>query len=85
MTAGTWRRTRNLCLGVMPTLMLAMALVTAGAGLTPKDYQLAMGEDFLFDALRCDEARALGRYSGRSFCDVERIQADSGMGKRVPA
>ena len=53
--------------------------------MTPKGYRQATGEDFLFDALRCDEARALGRYSGRTFCDAERIQADSGMGKRIPA
>ena len=67
------------------TLLMAMALVATSAGLTPKGYRLAKGEDFLFDALRCDEAQALGRHSGRSFCDVEQIQADSGMGKRVPA
>ena len=82
---GTWRGTRASYLRLMPTLVLAMALMTASLGLTPKGYRLATGEDFLFDALRCDEARALGRYSSRSFCDLERIKVDSGMGKRVPA
>ncbi len=72
-------------MGMMPTLLMAMALVATSAGLTPQGYRLATGEDFLFDALRCDEAHPLGRYLGRTFCDVERIQADSGMGKRVPA
>ncbi len=67
------------------TLLMAMALVATGAGLTPKGYRLATGEDFQFDALRCDVARALGRYSGRTFCDMERIRADGRMGKRVPA
>ena len=80
MTGGAWRRTRKPPLGVVSTLLLAMALVATSAGLTPKGYCLATGEDFLFDALW-----ALGRYSGRTFCDAERIQADSGMGKRIPA
>ena len=59
MTTGTW-----------PTLMLTMALVAARARSTPKGYRLATGEDFLFDALRCDVAWALARYSGHSFCDL---------------
>ncbi len=61
---GTWRRARKPYLGAIPTLMLAMALVATSTGLTPKGYCLTTGEDFLFDALRCDEARALGWYSG---------------------
>ena len=69
----------------MLTLLMTMALVATSAGLTPKGYRLVTGEDFLFDALRCDEARALGRYSGRTFCNAERIQAASRMGKRIPA
>ena len=81
MTNGTWRRARKPPLGMVSTLLMAMALVATSTGLTPKVYRLETEDDFLFDALRCDEARALGRYSGRSFCDVERIQADSGMGK----
>ena len=68
MTGGTWRRTRKPPLGVVSTLLLAMALVATSACLTPKGYRLATGEDFLFDALRCNEARVLGRYSGRTFC-----------------
>ena len=64
MTTGTWRRARKPYLGVIPTLMLAMALVATSPGLTLKGYHLATGEDFLFGVLRCDEARALGRYSG---------------------
>ncbi len=66
-------------------MLMAMALVATSAGLNPKGYSLATGEDFLIDALRCDEARALGRYSGRTFWDAEQIQADSGMGKWIPA
>ena len=65
----------------MSTLLLAMALVATSTGLTLKGYRLATGEDFLFDALRCDEARALGQYSGRTFCDAEQIQADSRNGQ----
>ena len=74
VTGGTWRRTRKSPRGVVSTLLLAMALVATSAGLTPKGYRLATGEDFLFDALRCDEARALGRYPGRTYCYTERIQ-----------
>ncbi len=53
---------------MVSTLLMAMALVATSAGFNPKGYRLATGEDFLFDALRCNEARVLGRYSGRTFC-----------------
>ncbi len=53
---------------MVSTLLMVMALVATSAGLTPKGYRLATGEDFRFDARRCDEAWALG-YSGRTFCD----------------
>ncbi len=43
VTGGTWRQTRNPPLGVVSTLLLAMALVTTSTGLTPKGYRLAIG------------------------------------------
>ena len=59
--------------------------MTGGTWLDPERLPPGNGRRLLFDALRCDEARGLGRYSGWTFCDAEQIQADSGMGKRIPA
>ena len=56
VTGGPWRRAGKPPLRMVPTLLMVMALVATSAGLTPKGYRLTTGEDFLFDALRCDKA-----------------------------
>ena len=65
--------TRNSYLQVVPILILVMVVGVPSNRLTSKGYPLASLEDFQFDALPCDEAKTLGRYSARSFCDVEHI------------
>ena len=41
------------------------------------------GEEYAFDALKCDNSHALARYSGRQFCNTDRIKTDAGVPKRV--
>ncbi len=44
-----------------------------------KGSKLSPGEEFLFEALQCNEARALSRYSGRNFCDTNKIKEENGL------
>ncbi len=44
-----------------------------------KGSKLPPGEEFRFEALQCNEARALSRYSGRNFCDTNKIKEENGL------
>lgn len=44
-----------------------------------KGTRLGAGEEFRFDALQCDDAQALARYSGRKFCELGKIREENGL------
>lgn len=57
----------------------AEKITVKGERITVKGKRLGTGEEYQFNALQCDNARTLARYSGRSFCDVETIRKDNGV------
>ena len=54
---------------------------TTVEGLKLKGNKIGGGEIFQFDALQCDNAHALARYSSKRFCDSESIKKESGVVK----
>jgi hypothetical protein len=50
-------------------------------GLKLKGNKIGSGEVFQFEALQCDNAHALARYSSKRFCDNEAIKQESGVAK----
>ena len=50
-----------------------------------KGKKLGTGEEFRFDALQCDSARTLARYSGRRFCSIDKIRQENGLLDKGPS
>jgi len=43
-----------------------------------KGKELGTGEESRFNALQCDSAQTLARYSGHGFCNLEKIRQEDG-------
>ena len=54
---------------------------TIVGGLKLKGNKMGSGELSQFEALQCDNAHALARYSSKRFCDSESIKQESGVVK----
>jgi len=54
-----------------------------GAKVKVKGNRVASGEEFKFEALRCDNSHALARYSSRQFCNMGKIRAESGVAEKT--
>ena len=56
-----------------------------GASLMLKGNKLGGGEEYQFEALQCDDAHALTRYSSKNFGDASRIKKENGIPDKTTA
>ncbi len=66
----------------MIMLILHYLRTSCGETVTVKGRRMGGGEEFRFDALRCDNARALARYSSRRFCNIDKIKEEQGLSEK---
>ena len=62
-------------------ILYILYCITIVGGLKLKGNKMGSGEIFQFEALQCDNAHALARYSSKRFCDSESIKQESGVAK----